>query len=108
MTLTRPVALRAAAEILSERDYHLVDYFADNGDEVANEHADETVTILRELADELEERSADPEDTDEEQGRCPSGECMLGMCGGTGDRYGPCGGCCGCLSVCLDEGERRR
>lgn len=39
---------------------------------------------------------------DSETESCPAGECNLGMCGGTSDHNGPCGGCCGCLGGCLD------
>lgn len=35
---------------------------------------------------------------------CPKGTCTLGTCGGLYDYDGPCGGCCGCLSDCLNVG----
>lgn len=41
-------------------------------------------------------------------GSCPDGECNQGMCGGISDPAGPCGGCCGCLSGCLDAGPPLR
>jgi hypothetical protein len=34
---------------------------------------------------------------------CALGVCKLGTCGGMADDLGPCGGCCSCLSGCLES-----
>lgn len=36
---------------------------------------------------------------------CAIGACKLGTCGGMADYQGPCGGCCRCLSGCLESDD---
>ncbi|MGW3992404.1 hypothetical protein ACWEF6_02840 [Amycolatopsis sp. NPDC004772] len=59
-------------------------------------------TDVEDIAAQLREERAVAEARPHDPEPCPAGECNQGMCGGTSDHNGPCGGCCGCLGGCLD------